>query len=74
MGPQELALQPGDRIEIDAPSDALAPRCAVPVRILRGDGSVQALQATAAVETQLEAGLLRSGGMIPSILRQAAGR
>ena len=74
MGPQELALQPGDRIEIDAPSDALAPRCAVPVRILRGDGSVQALQATAAVETQLEAGLLRSGGVIPSILRQAAGR
>jgi len=44
------------------------------VRILRGDGSVQALQATAAVETQLEAGLLRSGGVIPSILRQAAGR
>jgi aconitate hydratase len=74
MGPQELALQPGDRIEIDAPSDALAPRCAVPVRILRGDGCVQALQATAAVETQLEAGLLRSGGVIPSILRQAAGR
>ena len=74
MGPQELALQPGDRIEIDAPSNALAPRCAVPVRILRGDGSVQALQATAAVETQLEAGLLRSGGVIPSILRQAAGR
>jgi aconitate hydratase len=69
--PQSLRLQPGDRIEVDAQPEALAPRCAVPVRVLRASGAVQALQATAAVETQLEVALLRDGGVIPSILKKA---
>jgi aconitate hydratase len=67
--PSRLRLHPGDRLEIDAPLDTLSPRCAVPVRVLRADGSVQALKATAAVETQLEVQLLREGGVIPSILQ-----
>ncbi|AUA56740.1 Aconitate hydratase [Achromobacter spanius] len=66
--PDTLAVQSGDRIEIDAPAGALAPRMPVPIRILRADGTVDALQATAAVETQLEVRLLRMGGVIPAIL------
>lgn len=66
--PSTLQLQSGDRIEIDAPAASLAPRADVPVRILRADGSVQALNATAAVETRLEIRLLQMGGVIPAIL------
>ncbi|MDZ5458461.1 aconitate hydratase AcnA [Azohydromonas lata] len=68
--PKSLALQPGDRIEVDAQPAALSPRCAVPVRVLRRDGRVEALTATAAVETQLEVALLRDGGVIPAILKK----
>ncbi len=66
--PATLCVQSGDRIEIDAPADTLAPRIAVPVRILRADGRVDALHATAAVETRLDVRLLRMGGVIPAIL------
>jgi aconitate hydratase len=69
VDPGTLALAAGDRIEIDAQPAALAPRAAVPVRILRRDGSHQDLQAIAAVETQLEVDLLHAGGVIPAILR-----
>jgi len=68
--PDALQVQPGDRIEIDAPADTLAPRLVVPVRVLRRDGSVQRLDAVAAVETKLEVELLLAGGVIPSILRR----
>ena len=68
VGPQALDLQPGDRIEVTAPAADMAPRCSVPVHILRANGSVETLAATAAVETQLEVELLRSGGVIPLIL------
>ncbi|CAB3656396.1 aconitate hydratase AcnA [Achromobacter pestifer] len=66
--PDTLRVQSGDRIEIDAPAETLAPRIGVPVRILRADGRVDAWHATAAVETQLEVRLLRMGGVIPAIL------
>lgn len=66
--PDTLAMQSGDQIEIDAPAARLAPRLSVPVRILRANGAVQALHATAAVETQLDVRLLRMGGVIPAIL------
>ena len=68
VGPNTLLLQPGDQIEVVAPVDALAPRSSVAVRILRADGALESLIATAAVETQLEVELLRSGGVIPLIL------
>jgi len=66
--PDTLAMQSGDQIEIDAPAARLAPRLSVPVRILRANGAVHALHATAAVETQLDVRLLRMGGVIPAIL------
>ena len=66
--PATLQLQPGDRIEIDAEAAALTPRSAIPVRVLRADGRIEALTATAAVETRLEIRLLQMGGVIPAIL------
>ncbi|MDW5442913.1 aconitate hydratase AcnA [Polaromonas sp. SM01] len=68
VGPQTLNLQPGDRVEVMALADSLAPRCSIPVQIVRIDGSVENVTATAAVETQLEVALLHSGGVIPLIL------
>jgi aconitate hydratase len=67
--PQRLQLQPGDRIEINAPSEAIAVRGTVPVRILRADGRVEAFAATAALETLLDVEQVRHGGVIPYILR-----
>jgi len=68
--PNTLRLQPGDRIEVDAHAEALRPRGAVPVRVRRAGGEVEHVDATAAVETQLELQLLRAGGVIPAILQQ----
>jgi aconitate hydratase len=41
------------------------------VTIIRADGSRTPLQVTAAVETQFEITLLRDGGVLPHILRDA---
>jgi aconitate hydratase len=68
--PHTLAIQPGDKIHVRACMEALQPRCRVPVRVLRRDGTVEAFDATAAVETRLEVDLLRRGGVIPSILQK----
>jgi len=67
--PSALRLAPGDRIEIDALPERLAPRGAVSVAIHRRGGEVVQFTATAAVETALEVEILRTGGIIPSILR-----
>ena len=68
--PATLEIQPGDTIEVDAAAELLAPRGPVTVRIVRADGSSETIIATAAVETKLEIALLRSGGVIPLILKK----
>lgn len=68
--PNQLHLQPGDQIEIDATHETIAPRAPVNVQLLRADGRRETVPAIAAVETQLEVELLRQGGVIPTILRQ----
>jgi aconitate hydratase len=70
INPDTLALLPGDKLEVDAPAQSLAPRGRVAVRIVRADGRTEPLEATAAVETKLECQLLRSGGVIPLILQK----
>ena len=70
VNPATLNLAPGDRIDIDARPELLQPRCPVAVTIVRADGAVEHLQATAAVETQLETALLKHGGVIPFILQK----
>ncbi len=68
--PQRMALQPGDRLEVDAAPGRIAPRAPVAVRIVRADGRIEPVEARAAVETKMEVELLRDGGVIPSILKQ----
>ncbi|CBJ34493.1 aconitate hydratase AcnA [Ralstonia solanacearum] len=68
VSPRTLAIRPGDTIQVAARPERIGPRCAVPVRVRRADGSVETFIATAAVETQLETALLRGGGVIPAIL------
>jgi aconitate hydratase len=68
---EPLRIEPGDRIEIDAPADSLRPRVAIPVTRVRRDASRQPVAATAAVETQFEVELLRDGGVLPHILLNA---
>ena len=68
--PDRLAMQPGDLLEIDADAATLEPRTEVAVRLLRADGRVETVAARAAVETRMEVGLLRDGGVIPSILKK----
>jgi aconitate hydratase len=69
--PRDIALRPGDRLEIAAPPETLAPRAAVPVTLHRADGRREDITATAAVETGLEIAILRRGGLIPHILARA---
>jgi aconitate hydratase len=67
--PATLRISPGDKIDIAAPAELLRPRCSIGVRIIRNDGRAEAFTAVAAIETQLEVALLKSGGVIPSILK-----
>jgi aconitate hydratase len=66
-----LRLSAGDSIHVTAAPSCLAPRSAVEVRVLRRDGTVDTIDARAAVETQLEVDLLRQGGVMPSILQRS---
>jgi aconitate hydratase len=70
IDPQRLDLQPGDTITVDAMPEMLAPRGPITVTITRKSGNREVMQATAAVETQLEMELLRQGGVIPAILKK----
>lgn len=67
---EDLNLQAGDRIEINAPVELITPRCAVDVTIIRSSGERIALPVITAIETQFEVELLRNGGILPFILRR----
>ncbi len=68
--PVSLNVRPGDKLEISASAETLAPRCPISVKIVRVDGRIDQFDAMAAVETQLETALLRAGGVIPLILQK----
>lgn len=68
--PNGLSLAAGDRIQIGALAETLAPRSTVQVCVLRADGSAEAFDAAAAVETGLEVALLKHGGVISFILKR----
>ena len=68
--PLNLALKPGDRIEIEAHAATLTPRAPVPVTLHRAGGKTESLEAYAAVETALEIRTLKAGGIIPLLLQQ----
>jgi len=71
--PERIEIAPGDRLEIDAPANTLAPRARVPVRVLRQNGDTVRLEAMAAVETRLDVRLLQHGGVMPMILHEMLG-
>lgn len=66
--PTELALVSGDTLDIDA--QHITPSAPVSVAIRRTNGCTTRFVAQAAVETALEAELLRAGGILPYILRR----
>ena len=55
---------------MSASADRIAPGAAIDVAVVRADGARLPFTARAAVETQLEASLLREGGVLPAILRK----
>jgi aconitate hydratase len=67
--PSKLQLKPGDRIEIDACPEHVVPHAEIPITVHRTAGGTETFSAHVAVETSLEAQVLRSGGMIPLILQ-----
>jgi aconitate hydratase len=68
--PCRLRLRPGDRVEIDAPAEGLAPGAGVAVAIRYAGGDLRRFEARAAVETSLEVRVLAQGGIIPMILQE----
>ncbi len=69
--PQDLALRPGDVIEIGWDLGGLTPRCAIPVTVRRATGGVMAGSAVAMLDTMREVLLVQAGGIIPLILQRA---
>jgi aconitate hydratase len=69
MGTRLQELIPGDTVHIGAEPGNMAVRAKVRVRLASRDGAVEEFIARAAVETELEVALLRSGGVIPHLLR-----
>ena len=69
--PQDLALRPGDVIEIGLDLRGLAPRRAVPVTVRRVTGEAMAGSAVAMLDTMREVLLVQAGGIIPLILERA---
>jgi aconitate hydratase len=72
--PQQIQVQAGDRIEIEAAPSLLTPRAPVAVTLHHAGGASTSFTATAAVETGLEVETLQTGGIIPFILRDALRR
>jgi len=68
--PEVLALRAGDRIRVIATPDRVVPGANIEVEVIRANGATEHFTARAAVETQLEASLLRQGGVLPAILRR----
>jgi aconitate hydratase len=72
--PSRLRLAPGDRIEVQAARETITPPAEIPIVVRRTSGDTSRFLARAAVETMLEATVLRAGGMIPFILQTQRGR
>lgn len=67
---QEIDVQPGDTVEVKALPENVTPQASITVVIKRKDGAEDIVHTTAAIETQLEAELLRTGGVFQFILQR----
>lgn len=63
-------MDPDDLLHISANSEDIEPRATILVKLLNQNRETTTFTADAAIETDLEARLLRNGGVIPTILRQ----
>lgn len=70
---EALRLTPRHRVRIDAPPDALQPRSAVAIAILKDGVEQGRFEARAEVETELERRLLWTGGLVPLIVSERLG-
>lgn len=61
-------LRAGDVVSIAAEADRVTAGARIPVTVRRSEGADFSFEATAAIQTDVESGLLRAGGVIPSIL------
>lgn len=61
-------LRAGDVVSIAAEADRVTTGARIPVTVRRSEGADFSFEATAAIQTDVESGLLRAGGVIPSIL------
>lgn len=68
ISPHMLGIHSDDLFVIGLSPDGLAPRCEVPLSIIRADGRKERITLRAAIETSLEVSLLKSGGLIPHVL------
>ncbi|UWU25354.1 aconitate hydratase AcnA (plasmid) [Rhizobium sp. CB3060] len=71
FGPADLAFAAEDLVEVSADPARIEPRCKVGVVVKRATGQKISLTATAAIETNAEVDILRAGGILPLILRNA---
>lgn len=69
LRPDELALKPGDLIEINANADLISPRCPIDVVIKGYRGEPTTFKAVAAIETAAEVDTLKAGGILPLMLK-----
>ncbi len=68
--PETLALTVHDKIDIDLDPGRLSPRGKVAVTIRRPSGEALSVDCIAAIETSLEVETLKSGGLMPLIMRR----
>lgn len=67
---ESLEVASGDHIEVIALPENIHPQAKVRVNIQRQSATIASFETTAAVETQLEAELLRRGGVFQTILNR----
>ncbi|MBW6425036.1 aconitate hydratase AcnA [Rhizobium sp. XQZ8] len=72
--PETLGLTAQDWIEIDAEEARIRPGGTVKACVIRGDRRLLEMECRMAIETELEVSLLKTGGIMPFILKRAMNR
>ncbi|MEP2707631.1 MAG: aconitate hydratase AcnA [Roseibium sp.] len=73
FSPKDAGVTPADWIDIEIRSTDLRPGGTVPVTLRRQSGMMLEIAAIVAVETMQEVELLKAGGVLSSIIRNAVG-
>lgn len=63
-------MNPDDLLQISANPEEIKPRATIEIKLLNPDRGTAIFHADAAIETELEAQLLRNGGVVPTILQR----